>query len=148
MVAQVSDPAEAPSDEDDIHYYETDAGTMSYPFVARSHSCAPSYRDAEELLLSYPGIKYLMYTAEGVDPATGLDRWFVIFGYIPPGEMTSRSLVEPMTVVDILAGRQRRFQALEDKLTQMLRTYPHLCPRCGSSAYVGFNSVDCSRRCH
>lgn len=28
-----------------------------------------------------------------------------------------------------------------------LSRFPHLCPRCGAAAYIGFDSVDCSRRC-
>lgn len=26
-------------------------------------------------------------------------------------------------------------------------TYPHVCPRCGRPAYIGFNAVDCSGGC-
>jgi hypothetical protein len=25
--------------------------------------------------------------------------------------------------------------------------YPHRCPRCGAPAFIGFNQVDCSKRC-
>jgi hypothetical protein len=93
----------------------------------------------DRFLSTYPSAVFLDYHTDGNGNRViypGSVAWYEIGLFIIP-TTTNNDITLPMPVdVNVKPAKK------------IISHYPHTCPRCGMSAFVGFNSIDCSNsRC-
>lgn len=128
-----------------IHFHrEPDGSIISTPFTTKCTRVVGV--QGVERYLAQPGIHLLLYVHTRKDNRL---TWVRSHCFRPGTAQADQSYGAPMSMSGWLALWGSLCESGDYLLPKRpdLSRFPHLCPRCGSAAYVGLNEVDCSEGC-